>query len=137
MTRENVGFRALTVWQKAQDLAAEIATLVRDLPRDRAADTIGIQLLRSACSIAANIAEGYGRYSEGAYRNHLSIARGSLFETESWIDLLARADYVDKEQLATLLSQCQEIGRLLTTQMRSMGPANGRVIRDEEASYDL
>ena len=45
-------------------------------------------MMRSAGSVPANIAEGYGRYSQAAYRSHLSIARGSLFETQSWIDLL-------------------------------------------------
>jgi four helix bundle protein len=63
---------------------------------------MGTQLVRAAGSVPANIAEGYGRYSQGAYRNHLSIARGSLFESESWIDLLFQAGHLSAEVNASL-----------------------------------
>jgi len=82
------------LWTKAQEFASEIAEMVGTLPRDRVTDVLGNQLLRSATSIGANIAEGYGRYSQAAYRNHLSIARGSAVETESWLDLLQRRRYI-------------------------------------------
>jgi four helix bundle protein len=137
MTRSDGGFRALTVWQRGQDLALDVANTIRDLPRDRSAETIGTQLLRAAGSVSANIAEGYGRFSEGAYRNHLSIARGSLFESESWIDLLAKAGYLDDNAYSRLISRCHEIGRLLTTQMRSL-PSRGQTsIREEELPYEV
>ena len=68
----------------------------------------------------ANIAEGYGRYYEAAYRNHLSIARGSLFETETWIDLLQRSGCISDETNTMLVTQCGEVGRLLTSQMRNL-----------------
>ena len=81
-------FTKIVVWQESQDLAAKVARIVATLPRNRAAEIIGNQMMRSAGLLPANIAEGYGRYSQAAYRSHLSIARGSLFETQSWIDLL-------------------------------------------------
>ena len=88
-----------------------LVSLVRDLPNDKAADSIGRQLIRSGTSIGANIAEGYGRFSQGAYRNHLSIARGSAFETESWIDLLVQSNYVSREIGDELLAQCRSNSR--------------------------
>ena len=91
------GFRSLIVWQKSQGLALEIARLVAGLPRDSVASVLGRQIMASAASIGANIAEGHGRYAVGAYRNHLSIARGSACETDGWLDLLHRAGYIDEE----------------------------------------
>src|SRR4051794_20090988 len=101
-------FRTQLHWQKAQSFAAEIAALVVRLPRNRATDAISNQLMRSAGSVAANIAEGYGRYSQAAYRNHLSIARGSAFESESWLDLLIRGGYLAPPESDQLLQACIE-----------------------------
>jgi four helix bundle protein len=108
------------LWQKAQAFAERIAALVVELPNDQAANVVANQLLRSATSISANIAEGYGRYSQAAYRNHLSIARGSAFEVESWIDLLARRRYIDEAVAAELFAGCIELQKLLTLRMKSL-----------------
>ena len=47
--------------------------------------SIGIQLVRAADSIGANIAEGCGRWHHPDERRFLVMARGSLYETEHWI----------------------------------------------------
>ncbi|MDE3095546.1 MAG: four helix bundle protein [Chloroflexota bacterium] len=110
-------FRGLAVWQRAQELAASVYGLVRPLPNDRATSVVVQQLLRSSTSIAANIAEGHGRYSAGAYRNHLSIARGSTTETMSWIDLLKRTELITPAQEAELLETCAELMKMLSAKM--------------------
>jgi len=48
-------------------------------------NTIGYQLIRSSDSISANIAEGYGRYHYKEQRQFYYIARGSLYETTTWL----------------------------------------------------
>jgi len=93
------------------------------LPNDRAASVIASQLIRAAGSVPANIAEGYGRFSQAAYRSHLSVARGSLFEAESWIDLLARRGYISPDTETQLIEECAEIGKMLTVRMKSLGDA--------------
>jgi four helix bundle protein len=130
-------FRGQVIWQKAQDIAERIAQLVVALKRDRATDAIGGQSMRSAGSIPANIAEGYGRFSQPAYRSHLSIARGSTFESESWLDLLMRRGYVSQQDGEALISSCYEIGRLLTTRMKSLSAGKTYAIREEQAKYDV
>ncbi|HEX5478786.1 MAG TPA: four helix bundle protein, partial [Dehalococcoidia bacterium] len=75
------------------------------------------QVLRSATSIAANIAEGHGRFAGGAYRNHLSIARGSANETLSWLDLLRRGHYISEEREAEACALCEEVLRMISAQM--------------------
>ena len=128
-------FTRIVVWQKSQQLAAEVAEIVAALPRDRAADIIGAQVLRSAGSVPANIAEGYGRFSQAAYRNHLSIARGSLFETQSWLDLLCRTGYLKEAEKARVVRQCQEVGKLLTLRMKSLSDSNLSYAREETVEY--
>ncbi len=129
-------FRRMVLWEKSQEFAALVAELVVSLPRDRAADVIGGQLVRAAGSVPANIAEGYGRYSQAAYRNHLSIARGSLFEAQSWVDLLHRRGYVSDEKLQSLQSRCHEIGKLLTARMKSLGEGKTYAVREEGDAYE-
>jgi four helix bundle protein len=130
-------FTRIVVWQKGQQLAAAVIAIVAGLPRNRAADVIGTQVLRSAGSVPANIAEGYGRFSQAAYRHHLSIARGSLFETQSWLDLLARTGHLDESVKDRLVLQCQEVGKLLTLRMKSLGESNLTYAREERVEYVL
>jgi len=134
-SKGRAAFRSLILWQKAQALAAELVLLVDWLPSTRSAAAIGNQLIRSGASVPANIAEGYGRYSEAAYRNHLSIARGSLFETESWIDLLLRSRLVSEEQAESLVNSCEEVSRLITATMKPLKAAHS--IREEPAEYAI
>ncbi len=117
MSEYPYGFRSLIVWQKSQELALEITRLVAALPNDRVTSVLGRQVVSSAASVAANIAEGYGRYAEGAYRNHLSIARGSACETDGWLDLLRKSGYIDDETESKLHGLCMEVVKLLTTRM--------------------
>ena len=129
-------FQNLIVWQKAQGLAADVVNLVDALPNKKSANTLGNQVLRSAASVAANIAEGYGRYSEAAYRNHLSIARGSLFETESWLDLLLRTGYMSDEKSQQMVTACEEVARLLTAAMKPLRNAKSIGTGEEPAEYE-
>jgi four helix bundle protein len=77
-------FRRLIAYQKAVELAHELHTAVEHWPLlDRKA--IGSQLIRSATSVGANIAEASGRWHEQDRRQFLRIARGSLLETEHWV----------------------------------------------------
>jgi len=115
--RSRYSFRNLSVWQKSQDLSELIVQVVRDLPADRVTAIIGVQLLRSSTSIAANIAEGHGRFAPAAYRNHLSIARGSANETLTWLDLLRRCSALSEGAEAELSGRCEEIVRMISAQM--------------------
>lgn len=121
----------MVVWQKSQDLAAKIAEIVARLPRNLAADVIGNQVLRSAGSVPAKIAGGDGRYSAAAYLEHLSIARGSLFETQSWLDLLHRTDFIDDDARTSLVQECQSVDELLTLSMKSLADADPAYAREE------
>jgi four helix bundle protein len=75
-------YRELEVWKTAMDLVVAVYELSRKLP---ASERFGLasQMQRSAVSVPANIAEGYGRAHRKEYLNHLSIANGTLQELET------------------------------------------------------
>jgi len=112
-----------------------VIKVLATLPRDSAAQIIGRQLVASAASIGANVAEGHGRFSLAAHRNHLSIAKGSACETDGWLDLLRRAGYVDADTEGKLHRDCVEIIRMLTAKIRDLerreGLAGPRALRED------
>ena len=129
-------FRNLLLWQKAQELALEVVKVVTALPADPAARVIGRQVMASASSIGANIAEGHGRFTPGAHRNHLSIAKGSACETDGWLDLLHRAGYIDSEAEGRLHTSCDELILMLTAkilQMERLDRSKGTRLKEETA----
>jgi four helix bundle protein len=130
-------YRNLGLWQKAQEFAVEVVRLVDGLPARRSGDVIGRQLAGAATSIAANIAEGHGRFTIPAHRNHLLIARGSAAEADSWLDLLLRLGYVDEPRATALHARCDELIAALTRRIRQMnsGAARARA-RDDAAPYE-
>jgi four helix bundle protein len=78
-------FRSLAAYQRSRALADDLHAVVVRWPHFER-DSVGLQLVRSADSISANIAEAAGRWTAADKRRFLLIARGSLYETEHWID---------------------------------------------------
>ena len=78
------------------------------------------QLRRSGSSVPANIAEGYGRDSKGAYVQHLRIAQGSLKEFETHLLLAGRVGLAHETEVAPLLTQAERIGKMLRGLIRSI-----------------
>jgi four helix bundle protein len=113
-------YRNLDVWQDSQALAASVIQMVKSLPKDVASLAIAKQLVRAAGSAPANIAEGHGRFSKGAFRNHLLIARGSLCEVGSWIDLLRRSDYISAGREAELTGAADSLIARITVKAKAL-----------------
>ena len=91
-------YRDLTVWQKSMDLVAEIYRLTKLFPQE---ELFGLtsQIRRAAVSVPANIAEGYGRIHRKEYLHHLSIARGSLMEVETHLQIAVRLTFLERDQV--------------------------------------
>ena len=138
--RQVYSYRNLALWQRAQELALGVIKMSESLPKSEAARSIARQVVSSSGSVAANIAEGHGRYSVAAYRNHLSIARGSTAETDSWLDLLAGAGYMAPDMAGQLHDECELLLGGLTRQMRVLEArlrSQPKALREEEPSYML
>ncbi|NTU82795.1 MAG: four helix bundle protein [Chloroflexales bacterium] len=114
-------YRDLEVWQRAMDLAEEVYQQTQNFPRE---ELYGLtsQIRRAAVSVPANIAEGYGRIHRKEYIHHLSIARGSLWEVETLVQLAVRLKHLEREAGLKLWERLQEVGRLLNGLLRSLEP---------------
>jgi four helix bundle protein len=130
-------FRNLASWQKAQDLTDAVLDVVGGMPSSRANGILVQQIVKSSSSIGANICEGHGRFSTGAYR-HLSIARGSANETIGWLDILKRREFITPERHDELVDARDEILRMISAQMirldRCNPPQLNRRSKPKEAS---
>jgi four helix bundle protein len=82
------------------------------------------QIRRASVSIAANIAEGYGRDNTGSYLQFLRIARGSLKELETHLILSERVGLMPRANAQALLSKADEIGRMLNALINKLKSAS-------------
>jgi four helix bundle protein len=110
----------LVVWQRALQLAIESYRLAAALPPNERFGLAG-QLQRAAASIAMNIAEGHGRLGRGDFVRHLSMARGSLMEVETILEIAERVEFLTREELARARSLGEEVSRMLATLIRRLG----------------
>ncbi|TAK11734.1 MAG: four helix bundle protein [Acidobacteria bacterium] len=95
--------RDLVVWQLAETLRAEVVALCAK-PSIQQQFKFRDQILPAAASVAANIAEGYGRASHADFARFLGVAIGSLRETETWLrDGVDRKFWSDDDAEAALL----------------------------------
>ena len=97
-------FREMPVWQLAMEIAEKVHSLTDTLPRK---EDYGFtsQIRRSALSISANIAEGFGRKHSLDKINFYLYSRGSLTETQSHLVYGSRVGYLQAEDVALLDSQ--------------------------------
>ncbi len=112
-------YRQLLVWQKAMDLAEKCYEVTRSFPIEERYG-LSSQIRRAAVSVPANIAEGQGRFHTKEFLNHLSIARGSLLEVETLLQLSSRVGFLEQEKVTELESLSSEVSRMLTGLRQSL-----------------
>lgn len=112
-------YRELKVWQRAMTLAEACYAHTKAFPRE---EMFGLtsQIRRAAASIAANIAEGYGRGHRRVYVQFLLTSQGSLKELETHLMLAARVKIARPDPTDQLLNQCQELGKMLRALIHSL-----------------
>jgi four helix bundle protein len=112
-------YRDLLVWQAAIELAVACYERTKTFPTS---ETYGLtsQIRRAVTSIAANIAEGYGRDQTGSYVQFLRIAQGSLKELETHVIISNRLGCLTSPQEESLLQQSEQVGKMLRALIRSL-----------------
>lgn len=111
-------YEELIVWQKAMLLAKNVYRIQKNLPKEEMYG-LGDQIRRAVVSVPSNIAEGFGRESDKEFKHFLSIARGSLFEVKTQLQLAESLEYLEiSEDVVALID---EVGKLLNALMRSLG----------------
>ena len=103
-------------------LAEELSDMIwKDFDRwsEKAQRTIGYQAIRSSDSIAANIAEGYGRFSGPDRRKFYRYARGSFEETKAWLRKAIRRQVISNKRATEYKSPIDELGPKLNSFIKS------------------
>ena len=116
-------FRDMPVWCVAMDIAVKVHALTDSLPRK---EDYGFtsQIRRSALSISANIAEGFGRKHTLDKINFSLHSRGSLTETQSHLEYGLRVGYFQPEDIEILNTQLSCLHHDLNKLISRISPKN-------------
>lgn len=106
------GFRNLKVWAKSHQLTLEVYKLTQNFPREEQ-HGVTSQLRRAAASVPTNIAEGSGRKSEREFVQFLSIAMGSLNETDYLLELSKDLRFLENPHFEDLSRSIEELKSML------------------------
>ena len=110
-------YEDLVVWQRAMELAKRVYEVQRQLPKEEVYG-LGDQIRRAVVSVPSNIAEGFGRGSDTEFKRFLAIARGSLFEVKTQLQLAESLGYLRlDEEMSSLMD---EVGKLLSGLSRAL-----------------
>ena len=119
MRSEEKPHRKLKVWQAGMDFVAE---LYRELENFPAQERFGLtaQLQRAAVSIPSNIAEGAARKSTRELVQFLHVARGSLSELDTQLEICLRVGHLERVAYDRLVGKLEEISRMLNGLIASL-----------------
>ncbi len=106
-------FKELVVWQKAIDFADQVINITENINASHGHYRLIEQIESSSASFAQNIAEGKGRYSQKEFIQNLYIARGSLYETITLLNLFQKRNWISGEILQDLERVAYEIASMI------------------------
>ena len=104
----------LDVWKKSIDLVTAIYKVTELYPKS---ELYGLtsQIRRCAVSVPSNIAEGYGRNYRKDYSRFLQIARGSLFECQTQLEIAINLKFISLEDCKEANELSIEIEKMLNS----------------------
>lgn len=102
-----------------------------------AKQTVGLQWIRSADSIAANISEGYGRYSFKENARFCYYARGSLRETQTWLEKAIARSLVAGPIAVELSLKLETLRRQLDNYIHSFGRTQCSSVREDSPDASI
>jgi four helix bundle protein len=107
------GYEDLKVWNMAVDFAVKVIELVENLETDRKHYRLFEQIEASSTSISMNLAEGKGRYSKKEFIHFSYIARGSLYETMTLLEIFRRKKWISTDKYTQLEEDAKEIASMI------------------------
>jgi four helix bundle protein len=119
----NKPHKKLNAWSDAVDLAQQIYRVTERFP---SSEQFGLtsQIRRAAVSIPSNIGEGAARQTKKEFLNFLHIAKGSLSELDTQLEIARRLEYLDQARWETLDERLERIDRMLSGLVRSLRSRN-------------
>jgi len=116
MTSEDeFGFKELIVWRRAIDFAKQVIIIIDKINSDRKHYRILEQTEAAATSVAANIAEGKGRFSRKEFKQFLYIARGSIYETITFLNIMKELNWLSAEEVDELEKEGLVLNKMLNS----------------------
>src|SRR3990172_1823970 len=111
--------------RRMRKLAVDAIRMARDLPRTRAADVIGRQLVRSATSVAANYRSACRARSRKDFIAKMGIVEEETDETAFWLELLAECSLAPSARLAPLTREAGELLAIAGASIRTARMGSG------------
>jgi four helix bundle protein len=108
------------VFEKSKDFAVRIVRLYKYLNEDKKEYVLSKQLLRSGTSIGANISEALCAISKKDFLSKMYIAYKECSEVLYWLELLKRTDYLNDKEYKSVVEDCKEIERMLSSITKSL-----------------
>lgn len=100
---------------KSFEFAVRIVNLRKFLVREKNEYILSKQLMRSRTSIGANVSEAQRAQSKADFVSKMSIALKEANETNYWLKLLYRTDYIDEKQFGSMVGDLDEIISILVS----------------------
>ena len=113
-------FEDLEVYQRAVRFSVSVIRVIDQMDTPRKHYRLLEQLEASCTSVALNISEGKGRYSKKEFQHFLYIARGSLYETVTMLQVLRSLTWLDDNNYDSLYNEAQEINKMLSGLIKSI-----------------
>jgi len=113
-------YRELLFWKTAYEVTISVILLCRKLPKERVADILSSQIIRSAASVGANIAEGFGRYRGKEYQRFLQVSLGSANETDYWLAILKETYPNFSREIDIIAQRNMETIRMLAKSLQTL-----------------
>ena len=110
-----------TVAEKSFAFAVRIVNLNRHLKSEKNEHTLSNQILRSGTSIGANVSEAQRGQSKADFLSKMNIALKEANETDYWLRLLCKTDYITQAQYLSLHADLSDILALLTAICKTAG----------------
>ena len=101
------------VYEKSMDFAVGIVRLYQCLVEKKKEYVLSKQLLRSGTSIGANVREAKFAQSKKDFVSKMNIALKEAGETEYWLELLQKTDYLTESESKSILKDCIEIKKII------------------------
>jgi four helix bundle protein len=106
--------------EKSYQFALRIVKLYQFVVSEKKEFVLSKQILRSGTSIGANVEEASQAQSKSDFVHKLSIAQKESFETHYWLRLLRDSNYLTEAQAASMISDCQELQKLITSSIKTV-----------------
>ena len=104
---------------KSMEFAVRAVNLYKYLGKEKRENVLSKQMLRSGTSIGANVREAVYAQSRKDFISKMSIALKETSETEYWLELLFKTEYLTNEQYNSIKADCSEIAKILTAIVKS------------------